>query len=382
MSETNFACSLQPPPNLHPKMPIPRRTFCTAVAVAMAYDFGCTGNMRGWARSDDRDPLQGYEFSFPSMGSIIHVRWFSDDEGISRRIGELCVRTADAWVEVLSDYQQDSEVMRVCASAQKEIWTDTSPMLWEMIEACNRWHTISQGAFDASLGAMTSARRKRKGNILEDLELARDQCGWEFVELDHPNRRVRFHRPKLRLDFGAIGKGFVADKIGAMMTAHGIPCVNVNAAGNMHLGQSPPTQSDEQAPDRGWPISIPSLRDDEIDFCRLRLAQCGIATSGNRWQRFPTLNDVDAPVKTPRSTSHILDPHSLQGLDGDQSVSVIADNAADADAAATASCVRLRQDPAAWFERLEQFVPKVRLLSQSRSSPSAPIQSLHNGFFR
>ena len=309
-----------------------------------------TGNARLFARSSQDE--QGYETEFPSMGSKINLRWYSK-QPIQNQILSKASQIADQWVSVLSDYEPASEAMNACANADNGNWVPVSNELWSIVQMCDQWHRWSNGAFDAALGALTRLRRRRKLATASQWEDARQKSGWKLLQLDDAKQAIRFTTPGVRFDFGAIGKGFVVDRIAEKLVEMGIDRYVVNASGNMRIGKAP---EDSQ----GWPITIdiPPTNQNEsgVELLRMRISQCGIATSGDRWQRF-----ANSPSDAKRDyASHIVDPTTNTGMAGQQSVTVIAEGAADADAAATATCVRANRDLAGWLEVLLEKKPNLQ----------------------
>ncbi|HUP80377.1 MAG TPA: FAD:protein FMN transferase, partial [Pirellula sp.] len=220
---------------------------------------------------------------------------------------------------------------------------------------CDQWYGWSNGAFDAALGAITRLRRQRKQVSADRWEDARRKSGWSLIELDTCNQAIRFATPGVRFDFGAIGKGIVVDRIAAKLQEMEIEQFVVNSSGNMRIG-IPPHSAE------GWPIAIDAPVIDPNatanEFLRMRLSRCGVATSGDRWQRF---QDGVMPSKNER-TSHIIDPKTNEGISGHQSVTIIGENATDADAAATATCVRAGRDLAGWLQTLSENKPTLRAM--------------------
>ena len=327
-------------------------------------------------RDDD-----SYSVSFPSMGSLIHVRWVADSTSAPEETLKSLQSVADEWVDVLSDYQQESHCMQFCRDADGLDWIHPSPPLWGMLLECDRWHGLSEGAFDAALGALTRLRRSQRPTTESQWQQAREQCGWQHIELNREDRLVRFRRSGLRLDFGAIGKGYVADRLGERLRELGIDRFVVNASGNMLCGDSwlDPTQPQPNTAGRlsvgdvpgGWPISIGLLQAPNLDLRRLRMARCGIATSGDQYQKFR--DNPATPAE--RRTSHIVDPALGKGLEQACMASVIASTAADADAMATACCVHMqRGTTASWLSRHAGEFEKLELILQSRDAPGQPIR--------
>ena len=305
------------------------------------------------------------------MGSTINLRWFSENADQDQVV--IAAREiADRWVGVLSDYDPTSEAMVASDMASNGDFISISDSLWNVVQICDQWHRWSAGAFDAALGSLTSLRRKkRETTSAAQWDRARSNSGWHLVELDVPKQAIRFTVPGVRFDFGAIGKGIVVDRIADRLQDMGIDQYIVNASGNMRIGRAPNDTL-------GWPIAIDvpanSDSDSSVELTRMRISQCGIATSGDRWQRFP--DGVGA--KKDASTSHIIDPRNKRGVSGRQSVTILTETAADADAAATATCVRAHDDLAGWLQTLAEKKPKLQTIVLLKDEPSQAIRFISN----
>ena len=318
-----------------------------------------------------QDEPRGFEVEFPSMGSKINLRWYSDHADQDRTV-EAARKIADHWTSVLSDYEPASQAMVACQKADDGNWVALSNDLWQVVQRCDQWHRWSNGAFDAALGAITRLRRRRMLATPAQWDEARRAIGWGIIEFDTPNQAIRFRTPGVRFDFGAIGKGFVVDRIAEKFREMEIERYVVNASGNMRIGLSPPQTE-------GWPIAIDipatGVNEAGAELLRTRLSRCGIATSGDRWQRFP---DGVGAAKNEYS-SHIVDPSTNTGVSGHQSVTIIAEDATDADAAATATCVRARRDLAGWLETLSEQKPKLQAIVLLNDDASAHVRMISSG---
>jgi thiamine biosynthesis lipoprotein len=318
-----------------------------------------------------------YSVSFPSMGSMIDVRWIAESNTDPEDVVKALRDTADVWVDVLSDYQQESQCMLLCLQADGLDWVQPTEALWRMLDECDRWHRLSEGAFDASLGALTRLRRSRRETSQEQWQHARERCGWHLVEFDRDNHLVRFQKEGIRLDFGAIGKGFVVDRLGEQLGSMGIHRFVINAAGNMLCGESVVESLDNQNPiptwhqDAGWPVSIGLLNDPNRELRRLRLSQCGIATSGDQYQKYRD----DASTPADKKTSHIIDPIYKRGLGRACMASIITGSASDADAMATACCIHMQRGTiASWLARRQSDLPIAECILQSQDDLHSPIR--------
>ena len=326
-----------------------------------------SSNLRAYSCIEDAN---GFEAEFPSMGSKINLRWYNNSV-TSSHVVEAAEKVADQWVKVLSDYDPTSQSTLACLKADLGNWTPLSNELWSVVQMCDQWHRWSNGAFDAALGAITRLRRQRKQVSADRWDDARRKSGWSLIELDSCNQAIRFATPGVRFDFGAIGKGIVVDRIAAKLQEMEIEQYVVNSSGNMRIG-TPPHSTE------GWPIAIDGPVKDSTrmanELLRMRLSRCGIATSGDRWQRFP-----DRPrAEKNEYSSHIVDPKTNEGISGHQSVTVIAENATDADAAATATCVRAGSDLAGWLQTLSENRPKLRVMVLVRDEATGAVRMISN----
>ncbi len=271
-------------------------------------------------------PSRGYEIAFPAMGTQVELKTFHHDEAVVSTAFERVKQRVHELEAVLTDYNPESESRQLTASAQAG-FTPVSDPLWRVLIASDRWHKLSDGAFDASLGQLTLLWRKyrqaKRIPTADEIELALARTGWRQVQFDFDNRRVKFSSAELRLDFGAIGKGFIVDQAFELLQKHGLNSSMVNVSGNMRVGAAPPGRT-------GWRIEIAPLERGGQPLRRIALEDAAIATSGDLWQ-FVIVDSI--------RRSHILDPQTGLGVAGPVCATVISPTAADADALATIACI-------------------------------------------
>lgn len=247
------------------------------------------------------------------------------DRDTARRAADEALSALEALDAVMSDWSATSELARVCARAGAAP-VALSADLWTVLARALAIAEASDGAFDPAAGALTKlwrAARARGSPPGDDaLDSARARSGWRRVELDPRTHSVRFLTPGLELDLGAIGKGFAADRLLAILAAHGHEAALVDVGGDLALGSAPPTPR-SQAPRRGWRVRLDGGR-------VLELAHCGVATSGDREQHLDHAG---------QRLSHIIDPRTGRALADSPSVTAIADDGATADALASLASV-------------------------------------------
>jgi len=219
----------------------------------------------------------------------------------------------------LSDWRDDGELARL-ESASFDRPVPVSDDLFRCLELARRFAAASLGAFDPTVGPLVHVWRtaRAEGRLPDEAELAAgvERVDWTALELDATNRTVRLARHGMDLDLGAIGKGFAADEALATLVELGHASALVELGGDLALGAPPPSRA-------GWRI--------RIDGREIRtLARVGVATSGDREQFL----EIDG-----RRLSHVVDPRTGRALEDAPTVTVIAADAASADALASAVSV-------------------------------------------
>ncbi|MDZ4159027.1 MAG: FAD:protein FMN transferase, partial [Anaerolineaceae bacterium] len=194
-----------------------------------------------------------------------------------------------------------------------------------LMQRSGEWHRLSDGAFDAALGALVNLWGFGGGSpalplhpeIMDALALS----GWERVQLLDGER---VSRPAgVQLDFGGIGKGYAVDRAVEILRQYGVSQALVNAGGEIAVLGG------------GWRIGIQHPRLENALLGSLELKDMAVATSGDYQQFF----ELDG-----KRYHHILNPKTGYPATGIHGVTVIAPNCTDADALATAIFV-LGPDP-------------------------------------
>jgi len=232
------------------------------------------------------------------------------------------VRRLDA---SLSTYRADSELSRVNREAARD-WTPVSAETRRLIGRALGVAAESGGAFDPTVGPLVQAWGfKHLDYRMPDpgaIAAARARVGWTGVQLSEA-RGVRFMRPGLELDLGAIAKGYAVDRALAVLRARGADAARVDAGGNQGVfGPSPEGGA--------WVFGIRHPRREGEILDTVPLTGGGISTSGDDQRGF-----WHEGVRY----GHVLDPRTGWPVRGRPSVTVVAPDAETADALSTALLV-------------------------------------------
>lgn len=227
----------------------------------------------------------------------------------------------------LTVYRSDSDICSVNRRAyESPVRVDHD--VFELLQAAQRLHESTGGAFDIAAGTLTKAwgffsgERRVPGEA--ELRAALESSGGAQLELDAAERSVRFRNPGIEINLGAIGKGYAIDRaLELIRSQHGI------RAALMQAGQSS-LRALGAAPEepRGWPIAVGDPYDPKRPpVATVRLKNRALGTSGTAYQYF---------VSNGRRYGHVLDPRTGWPADELASATVLAPSAAEADALSTA----------------------------------------------
>jgi len=271
--------------------------------------------------------LQRYRESRPGMGSTFEIIAYAPDEPTARRGLDAAFARIEELNQIFSDYDSESEACRLSHAAPMPEAVPVSAEMFAVLDYSIQLSRQTDGAFDVTVGPVSRlwrrARRQKELPAPERLREAMAGVGYQHLQLDATGRKARLAAAGMRLDFGAVAVGFAVDEALAVLKQHGLTRVLVNGSGDMALGDPPPGET-------GWRIGVAPLEPDQPPSRLLRLAHCGVSTSGDAWQYVEIAG---------RRYSHIVDPRTGVGLTQRSSVTVIAPNGMAADGLATAVSV-------------------------------------------
>jgi thiamine biosynthesis lipoprotein len=221
--------------------------------------------------------------------------------------------------DLLSNYKPESALSNLNRSAHFHAESVPSD-LYRVIEQAVQFSRLSDGKFDISIAPLVdlwkAALSGEAAPSLMQQQEARRCIGYEKIELIPPDR-VTFHSPCLRLDLGAIGKGYAVDRAAEVLRSSGIRNAVINAGGSTILALgSPPGQA-------AWLVHLrdPSHKIDP----QVMLKDESVSTSE---QTAPSLLGKD-------SAGHIIDPETGRPLKTEFAVSAIAKTGTASDALST-----------------------------------------------
>lgn len=274
-------------------------------------------------------PLQ--ELVGSTMGTTFSVKVIAPPENLDLAGLRTDIEAAlDGINRSMSTYLSDSELSRFNASDSTD-WIEVSPELCHAIEAAQVVSEFTGGAFDVTVGPLvnlwgfgpTEATHQPPPN--DAITAAMQFVGYTKLQADCAIPALRKDAPGIYVDLSAFAKGHAADVVAALLDTRNLPDYLIEIGGEMRLRGT-------NARSEPWAIAVekPERAERSIQTV-VHLTDAAMATSGDYRNFFEHEG---------RFYSHTIDPRTGYPVTHDAaSVTVIAQTAAFADAAATALLV-------------------------------------------
>jgi len=316
------------------------------------------------------------------MGTVLRVVVYSKDERGAQLAIDEGLDEIERLIPILNNYDPASEVSKLSQAAFRP--ATLSLDLAGTLAAAQRWHDLSAGQFDITVGPLSrlwsrARKEKRLPDPHEILE-AQKQIGWKnlrWLQTDATTKDLK-QQPNppqsnltaaplqlellsegMIIDVSGLATGYIIDRAFEAIVATGHECILIDIGGDIRMG-SPPPES------QGWTIEIAGIGKNSPPLCKRLLHSCAITTSGDLNQFI----EIDG-----RRYSHLIDPISCNPLDRRQSATVIATTAIDADAGATALCLMGMENSSQQFDGMPLIEAYLMEVSKEGKSGESIIQS-------
>jgi thiamine biosynthesis lipoprotein len=153
----------------------------------------------------------------------------------------------------LSLFRPGSEISQLNARASREP-VRVSPEVFSLLRHARQLSEETGGAFDITVAPLMWCWGFREGTGrvpgAEELAEARAKVGMQRVELDEKELTVRFAREGVRLDLGAIGKGYAIERAVELLREAGITSALCHGGTSTVYGMGHPPKAE------AWKIAI------------------------------------------------------------------------------------------------------------------------------
>lgn len=219
---------------------------------------------------------------------------------------------------LLSKYKEDSEIAKLNKLGKLKVSPDT----FYVLQKAKKIWQLSDGAFDITVGPLMDlwGFTDKKYYLPKDEEITQtlNKVGFDKIIFNIDDNVVEFKIPGMKIDLGAIAKGYAVDCAIKKLKERGIKSCLINSGGQIYcLGDKF---------GRPWNVAVKAPRNKNF-WNYLKLKDEAVATSGDYEQYF---------MNKGKRYAHIFNPKTgYPSNSGIVSVTVIAPDGLTADALAT-----------------------------------------------
>ena len=264
------------------------------------------------------------------MGTFITQTIYGKNAQIAADNGTLEIQRLE---NIFSANIETSELSKINASAENGATINVSPDFMNVLKKAKMVYDKSGGALDVTIGNPVSlwGIGTPNANVPKEIDIKNSltHIGFDKLEIDEENSRIKILDPKCRLDFGAIAKGYAADRVIEIYKSMGIQDAVLSVGGNAYaIGKNPSNKP--------FKIGIRNPDKDENSIIGyINASNLSVVTSGD-YERFFMQDGV--------LYHHILDPKTgYPKNSGLRSVTITGTDSTTCDALSTAVFVLGKQ---------------------------------------
>lgn len=256
------------------------------------------------------------------MGSHFEITIVAEDSTKANNYIDAAVNEISRIEKLISSWDETSQTSKINQNAGiKPVKVDKE--LYQLIERSISISKLTDGAFDISYASMDKIW-KFDGSMKnmpskDSIKASVEKVGYQNIILNNEASTVFLKLKGMKIGFGAIGKGYAADKAKQLLQQKNVVSGIINASGDMNTWGKQLNGDD-------WNVAITNPLDKNKAFALLPITNGAVVTSGN-YEKYVSFNGV--------RYTHIIDPRTGYPSIGIISATVFAPKAELADALAT-----------------------------------------------
>lgn len=271
-----------------------------------------------------------YTRTLKLMGSRFDITVVAKDEVQANDYIDLALSEISRIEKEISSWDPESETSKIIANAGIQP-VKVNRESFDLITRAVKISELTEGAFDITYASMDRIWKfdGSMNHLPTDDEIAQSirKVGYKNIVLDPEHQTVFLKNKGMRIGFGAIGKGYAADKAKQLLISEGVNGGIINASGDLTTWGTQPDGSP-------WMVGITNPLNKNKVFSWFPLDNNAVVTSGN-YEKFVEFNG--------KKYTHIIDPRTGWPVSGLTSVTIFAPKAELADALATSVFVMGRE---------------------------------------
>lgn len=269
--------------------------------------------------------------SLSAMATTFEVLLHTDEPSRLRAAGEEALAEIERLDRQLSFYNAASEISRVNARAALEP-VKVDPRIFALLIRCRELHRLTDDAFDITVAPLMRAWSFTGAiRMLPDdaqVRTALEAVGMHHVMLDDQEMTVRFDRPGVAVDLGAVGKGYAIERAVDVLRECGVRSALIHGGTSTVYGIGVPPDQD------AWQVAIRNPADEAHPVEVVDLHDSALSVSAVHGKSF-TESGIEY--------GHVLDPRTGKPKSGGLLSAVIGPSPTDCDALSTALLILGRE---------------------------------------
>ena len=257
------------------------------------------------------------------MGSRFEITVVAENDAQSSNYINIAIDEIIRIEKLISDWDPNTQVSEINKQAGlKAVKVDKE--LFDLIKRSIQISKLTQGAFDISFASIDKIWKfdgsMKSMPTSDEIKKSAEKIGYQNIILDEVNSTVFLKNVGMKIGFGAIGKGYAADKTKKLMIDLKVKAGIINASGDLNSWGKQPNGD-------FWKVGITNPLNKEKVFSWLPINNSAVVTSGN-YEKFVEFEGV--------RYTHIINPKTGYPVTGLNSVTIFSQSAELADALATA----------------------------------------------
>ena len=264
-----------------------------------------------------------FQRSFIKMGSAFDLTLVAANQLEANQLFEQAIAEIDRIERLISSWDQASETSQVNQMAGKEAVKVTKE-LYDLVFRAKAIAQLTDGAFDPTYASVDKIWTFNGHDIEqpkpEIISASVDKIGFDKIVFDPIESSLYLPLQGMKIGFGAIGKGYAADRVKSLLQKQGVTAGIVNASGDMSAWGVQPNG-------KPWQVGLVNPKSKDKVFAWFPIKNQAVVTSGD-YEKFILING--------KRYGHIINPKTGFPSQGVISCTVFAPKAELADALSTA----------------------------------------------
>jgi thiamine biosynthesis lipoprotein len=254
-------------------------------------------------------------FSHEAMATTFEVIIVHEDERYASQAAVAAFDEVDRLERELSRFIENSDVARINnlpANQSLQLGLDT----FECLKIAVRLYAETNGAFDITIGSLLKCWCNDDGTPHKpspsQIDIARMHTGTNLIQLNEAEHTITLSASPVQVNLGGIGKGYAVDRVAELLRDWSIDVALISGGYSSVLALDAPPGK------KGWPLTMTNPAGRKEILARLFLQKAALSGSGVQ------------------KGGHIIDPRTVEPVEGRLAAWSSAPDAATADALSTA----------------------------------------------